>query len=148
MYSGIFSNHLKTCIKILQKIFSQPTGIMYCIFKKYAAGILQFNVDEELLKSVLFLLISIKIIQIERKLLGRLNIQNFKVRFVCGYLIGTEYELFKIFQSDDYFIFSVDDRKIYLFDKELDKLDISENQSNQGTIIDQLKERMNNWKNV
>jgi hypothetical protein len=95
-----------------------------------------------LLKSESFPAYQYKDYSIERKLLGRLNIQGFKVRFVCGYLIGThEYELFKIFQSDDYFIFSVDDRKLYLFDKELDKLDISENQSNQGTIIDQLKRK-------
>jgi hypothetical protein len=96
----------------------------------------------QLLKSGSFPAYQYKDYSIERKLLGRLNIQNFKVRFVCGYLIaGTEYELFKIFQSDDYFIFSVEGRKIYLFDKELDKLDISENQSNQGTIIDQLKRK-------
>jgi hypothetical protein len=95
-----------------------------------------------LLKSESFPAYQYKDYSIERKLLGRLNIQGFKVRFVCGYLIDThEYELFKIFQSDDYFIFSVDDRKLYLFDKELDKLDISENQSNQGTIIDQLKRK-------
>jgi predicted nuclease of restriction endonuclease-like (RecB) superfamily len=30
---------------------------------------------------------------------------------------------------------------LYLFDKELDKLDISENQSNQSSIIDQLRNK-------
>ncbi len=67
--------------------------------------------------------------------MGRLNIQGFKVRFVCGIRWNHEYELFKIFQTDDHFIFSVDDKKLYLFDKELDKLDVSENQSNQSTIM-------------
>ncbi len=81
--------------------------------------------------------------QVERKLLGRLNIQNFKVRFVCGYNIsGNEYELFKLFQTDDYFIFDIEGRKMYLIDpKKLEKLDMMPNESNQQTLVHQLRSK-------
>lgn len=143
MYSGVFSQHLKTLYKDLtEDIFTANWDNVLYFHKKYAQEFYRTEADESLLTTGSFPAYQYRDYSIERKLLGRLNIQGFKVRFVCGYLIGThEYELFKIFQSDDYFIFSVDEKKLYLFDKEIDQLDISENQSNQGTIIDQLKRK-------
>ncbi|WP_241279379.1 hypothetical protein [Chryseobacterium cucumeris] len=143
MYSGVFSQHLKTVYKDLteDRFTANWENVLY-FHKKYAHEFYRSEADETLLKTDSFPSYQYKEYSIERKLLGRLNIQGFKVRFVCGYLIGThDYELFKIFQSDDYFIFSVDEKKLYLFDKELDKLDISENQSNQSSIIDQLRSK-------
>ncbi|KMQ60457.1 hypothetical protein ACM40_11770 [Chryseobacterium sp. BLS98] len=141
MYSGIFSQHLKTLYKDLtEDIFTADWNNVLYFHKKYGQEFYRTGADEEQLKPKPFPAYQYKNYTIERKLLGRLNIQGFKVRFVCGYLIGTfEYELFKIFQSDDYFVFGVDDKKLYLFDGELEKLDISENQSNQSSIINQLK---------
>jgi hypothetical protein len=43
-----FPNHLKSLYKDLTEDKFQPTGIMYCIFKKYAAGILQNKADESI----------------------------------------------------------------------------------------------------
>lgn len=143
MYSGVFSQHLKTVYKDLtEDSFTANWENVLYFHKKYAQEFYRTEADETLLKSDSFPAYQYKDYSIERKLLGRLNIQGFKVRFVCGYLIGThDYELFKIFQSDDHFIFSVDEKKLYLFDKEMDKLDISENQSNQSSIIDQLRSK-------
>lgn len=143
MYSGVFSQHLKTLYQDLteDRFTANWDNVLY-FHKKYAREFYRTDADETLLKSNSFPSYQYKDYSIERKLLGRLNIQGFKVRFVCGYLIGThDYEIFRIFQTDDYFIFSVDEKKLYLFDKELDKLDISENQSNQSSIIDQLKSK-------
>ncbi|MCD9617956.1 hypothetical protein [Chryseobacterium gleum] len=143
MYSGVFSQHLKTLYQDLteDRFTANWDNVLY-FHKKYAREFYRTDADETLLKSDSFPSYQYKDYSIERKLLGRLNIQGFKVRFVCGYLIGThDYELFRIFQTDDYFIFSVDEKKLYLFDKELDKLDISENQSNQSSIIDQLRSK-------
>ena len=141
MYSGIFSQHLKTLYKDLtEDIFTADWNNVLYFHKKYGQEFYRTGADEKQLKPKPFPAYQYKDYTIERKLLGRLNIQGFKVRFVCGYLIGTfEYELFKIFQSDDYFVFGVDDKKLYLFDGELEKLNISENQSNQSSIINQLK---------
>jgi hypothetical protein len=143
MYSGVFSQHLKTLYKDLtEDSFTANWDNVLYFHKKYAQEFYRVEADEMLLRPDSFPAYQYKDYSIERKLLGRLNIQGFKVRFVCGYLIGThDYELFKIFQSDDHFIFSVDEKKLYLFDKELDKLDISENQSNQSSIIDQLRSK-------
>ncbi|MDO3427208.1 hypothetical protein QWT87_20210 [Chryseobacterium sp. APV1] len=144
MYSGIFSNQLKSLYNDLteDKFRANWDNVLY-FYKKYAAEFYRSNVDEELLKSGSFLAYQYQDYQIERKLLGRLNIQNFKVRFVCGYVItGNEYELFKIFQSDDHFIFDIEGRKMYLIDpKKLEKLDTMPNESNQGTIVYQLKRK-------
>ncbi|MCL8536902.1 hypothetical protein M9991_08515 [Chryseobacterium gallinarum] len=143
MYSGIFSQHLKKLYKDLtEAIFTVNWDNVLYFHKKYAQEFYRSAVDESLLTSGSFPAYQYKDYSIERKLLGRLNIQGFKVRFICGYIIGThEYELFKIFQSDDYFVFSIDEKKLYLFDKDLNKLDISENQSNQSAIIHQLKQK-------
>ncbi|AKK74914.1 hypothetical protein OK18_11885 [Chryseobacterium gallinarum] len=143
MYSGIFSQHLKKLYKDLtEAIFTVNWDNVLYFHKKYAQEFYRSAVDESLLTSGSFPAYQYKDYSIERKLLGRLNIHGFKVRFICGYIIGThEYELFKIFQSDDYFVFSIDEKKLYLFDKDLNKLDISENQSNQSAIIHQLKQK-------
>ncbi|MDP9961898.1 hypothetical protein [Chryseobacterium lathyri] len=143
IYSGVFSQHLKTLYKDLtENIFTADWNKVLYFHKRYGQEFYRANADEKQLKSLPFPAYQYKDYTIERKLLGRLNIQGFKVRFVCGYLIGTyEYELFRIFQSDDYFIFGIDEKKLYLFDGDLEKLDISENQSNQTTIINQLKNK-------
>jgi hypothetical protein len=144
MYSGIFSNHLKNLYKDLteDKFRLKWDSVLY-FYKKYASEFYRSNVDEELLKSGAFPAYQYQEYQIERKLLGRLNIQNFKVRFVCGYsTTGNEYELFKIFQSEDHFIFDIEGRKMYLIDpKKMEKLDTMPNESNLGTIVSQLKSK-------
>lgn len=80
---------------------------------------------------------------IERKLLGRLNIQSFKVRFICGFLINNHiYEVFRIFVSDDYFCFNVQTKEIYfLDDNQTDDLDLTTNTSNRLSIATQLKQK-------
>lgn len=144
MYSGIFSKHLKNLYQDLteNKFRINWNDVLY-FNKKYAAEFYRSEVDEELLKPGAFPAYLYQDYQIERKLLGRLNIQNFKVRFICGYAVsGNEYELFKIFQTDDYFIFDVEGQKMYLTDpKKIEKLNISPNESNKGIIINQLKNK-------
>lgn len=142
MYSGIFSKHLTNLYKDLtEERFTIDWNNVLYFHKKYATEFYR-EADEDLLKLDSFPAYQYQNYAIERKLLGRLNIQNFKVRFVCGYVInGNEYELFKIFQSDDHFIFNIEERKMYLMGSELEKLDISENESNQSTIINQLKKK-------
>lgn len=151
MYSGIFSKHLKNLYQDLteNKFRLDWENILY-FHKKYAAEFYRSEVDEELLKSGAFPAYQYQDYQIERKLLGRLNIQNFKVRFICGYAIsGNEYELFRIFQTDDYFIFDIEGKKMYLTDpKKMEKLNTSPNESNQGAIINQLKRKNEELENA
>lgn len=144
MYSGNFSHHLKKLYEDLteNKFTVNWDNVLY-FNKKYAAEFYRSEVDEELLKQGAFPAYRYQDYQIERKLLGRLNIQNFKVRFMCGYAIsGNEYELFKIFQSEDFFIFDIEGHKMYLTDpKKLEKLNTAPNESNRGIIINQLKKK-------
>ena len=142
-YSGIFSEHLKNLYKDLtEDKFSLNWNDVHYFHKKYAVEFYRTDVDETKLKINAGPSYQYQDYAIERKLLGKLNIQNFKVRFVCGYRIGRdEYELFKIFQSEEHFIFNVEERKLYLIDDELSYLDTSENESNQATVMNQLKRR-------
>lgn len=142
-YSGVFSEHLRKLYKDLteDKFTLNWNDVLY-FHKKYAVEFYRTEADENKLKLGNFPSYQYQDYLIERKLLGKLNIQNFKVRFVCGYRIGRdEYELFKIFQSDEHFIFNVEERKLYLIDNELSYLDTSENESNQASVMNQLKRR-------
>lgn len=142
MYSSIFSNQLKSLYRDLtEDRFTLNWDNVLYFQRKYAAEFYRSEVDEELLKTGVFPAYQYQDYQIERKLLGRLNIQNFKVRFVCGYAVhGNEYELFKVFQTEDFFIFDIEGKKIYLADAEkLEKLNTMPNESNQGSMIRQLK---------
>lgn len=143
LYSGIFSEHLRKLYRDLtEDKFSLNWNDVLYFHKKYAVEFYRTGADEAKLKHDHVPSYQYQDYSIERKLLGKLNIQNFKVRFVCGYRIErNEYELFKIFQSDEHFIFNVEDRRLYLIDDELSYLDTSENISNQASVMNQLKRR-------
>lgn len=144
IYSGLFSEHLRNLYKDLteNRATLNWNDVLY-FHKKYAAEFYRTEVEDEKLKPRSVPFYQYQDYCIERKLLGKLNIQNFKVRFVCGYRIERdEYELFKIFQSDEHFIFNVEEKKMYLIDDEdLAALNTDENESNQITIINQLKRK-------
>ncbi|MEC3876911.1 hypothetical protein [Chryseobacterium salviniae] len=144
IYSGNFSRHLKHVYQDLtENNYTVSWDNVLYFYKKYAAEFYRSEVDEELLTTGSFPAYQYQDYKIERKLLGRLNIQNFKVRFVCGYAVsGNEYELFKIFQSEDFFIFDIEKQKMYLADpKKMEKLNKAPNESNHGVIINQLKKK-------
>lgn len=143
MYSGIFSKHLKSLYKDLtEDQFTLNWNDVLYFHKRYATEFYRTEADESKLKFHPVPSYQYQDYSIERKLLGKLNIQNFKVRFMCGYRIErNEYELFKIFQSDEHFIFNVEEKRLYLIDDELAYLNTSENESNQILIINQLKNK-------
>ncbi|WP_378175563.1 hypothetical protein [Chryseobacterium zhengzhouense] len=144
IYSGIFSEHLRNLYKDLteDRAMLNWNDVLY-FHKKYAAEFYRTDFDEDKLKPNSVPFYQYQDYCIERKLLGKLNIQNFKVRFVCGYRVERdEYELFKIFQSDEHFVFNVEEKKMYLIDDEdLESLNTNENESNQISIINQLKRK-------
>lgn len=80
---------------------------------------------------------------IERKLMGRLNKLNFRVKFACGLRFDTEYlEVFEFIDSNDRFIFINGIRSFYLLDKELaQRLDLSKNLSHKGEIVAGLQHK-------
>ncbi|MNS29751.1 hypothetical protein D3C72_617640 [compost metagenome] len=82
-------------------------------------------------------------VTIERKLLGKLNKQQFKVRFLCGMQYhNTTLELFSIFQDDELFLYHVEERKFFLVDETMLKgMDINMNTSRQSNLVKELTER-------
>lgn len=79
-------------------------------------------------------------VDVERKLLGKLNSSNFKVRFVCGYNTDSQFfELFKILNNDDQFIWNLQTNEFYFLAKDIMLLlDTTENVSNKKNIVDDL----------
>lgn len=79
-------------------------------------------------------------VTIEKKLLGKLNIQKFKVKLVCGLRYETEeIELYEFVNSNDKFIFINDEKSFYLVDNSiLAGIDLSKNISYKTETINQL----------
>lgn len=80
---------------------------------------------------------------IERKLMGRLNKLNFRIKFTCGFRYQNEYiEVFDFVDSNDRFIFIDSIRSFLLLDEEMAKgLDLSKNQSNKSEIVNVLRQK-------
>jgi len=74
---------------------------------------------------------------IERKLLGKLNILNFRVKFACGISHNNEYaEVFDFMDSNDKFIFINSAKSFYLLNPDIVKdIDLSKNASNKADIV-------------
>jgi hypothetical protein len=77
----------------------------------------------------------------EKKLLGRLNIFKFRIKFLCGLVCNNEIvEVYEFRDSNDKFIFVNNDKSFYLLDENDAKgIDLSKNHSTKNQIIDQLK---------
>ena len=80
-------------------------------------------------------------VTIERKLLGRLNIHNFRMKFACGFVSDEEItEVFDFVDSNDKFIFINGSKSFYFLDDSMLKgIDMSKNTSNKTNIIIELK---------
>lgn len=77
----------------------------------------------------------------EKKLLGKLNICNFRVKFACGLLHEDEVvEVFDFVDSNERFVFINGAKSFYFLDDESAAgLDLTKNMSNKSRIITDLK---------
>lgn len=84
-----------------------------------------------------------KYAKFEKKLLGRLNILNFKIKFACGLICNNEIiEVYEFRDSNDRFIFVGNEKAFYFLDEQNAKeIDLSRNNSAKGEIIAQLEEK-------
>lgn len=84
-----------------------------------------------------------KFVTIEKKLLGRLNIHKFRIKFTCGLKQGNELlEIYEFVDSNDRFVFHISEKSFYFLDDENTKgIDLSKNQSVKKQIIDGLQEK-------
>lgn len=79
----------------------------------------------------------------EKKLLGRLNILNFKIKFLCGLVCNNEIiEVYEFRDSNDKFVFVANEKSFYFLNEENTKdIDISKNGSAKEEIIIDLKNK-------
>jgi hypothetical protein len=77
----------------------------------------------------------------EKKLLGRLNIFKFRIKFLCGLVCNNEIiEVYEFRDSNDKFIFINNDKSFYLLDEnDVKGIDLSKNHSTKNQVIGQLK---------
>ncbi|WP_291285790.1 hypothetical protein [Flavobacterium sp.] len=84
-----------------------------------------------------------KHVKFEKKLLGRLNILKFKIKFLCGLVCNNEViEVFEFRDTNDRFIFLVNEKVFYFLEESTAKeFNLVKNDSVKGEIITQLKEK-------
>ncbi len=80
-------------------------------------------------------------VAIERKLLGKLNIHQFKVKFLCGLRCGDENaEIFDFMHSNERLVFINDRKAFYLIDSwHIEGIDLSRNLSSKNQVLEQLQ---------
>ncbi|MCM0664588.1 hypothetical protein [Flavobacterium tyrosinilyticum] len=85
----------------------------------------------------------------ERKLLGRLNILGFKIKFCCGLVCNNEIiEVYEFRDSNDKFVFVANEKSFYFLNEEAVKgIDLSKNDSSKQVIIKGLKNKNADLKN-
>ncbi|MCC9072022.1 hypothetical protein LNQ49_10560 [Flavobacterium sp. F-65] len=76
----------------------------------------------------------------EKKLLGRLNILKFKIKFLCGLVCNNEtIEVYEFRDSNDKFIYVANDKSFYFLNSENSiGIDLSKNNSAKEEIVIQL----------
>jgi hypothetical protein len=79
----------------------------------------------------------------EKKLLGRLNILQFKIKFLCGLVYNNKIiEVYEFRDSNDKFIFVANDKSFFFLENERAKgIDFSKNCSAKNEIVKQLKSK-------
>ncbi|MFH7019058.1 hypothetical protein [Flavobacterium sp. FlaQc-47] len=79
----------------------------------------------------------------EKKLLGRLNVLNFKIKFSCGLVCNNEIiEVYEFRDSNDKFVFIANEKAFYFLQTEMeDEINLLKNDSVKGEIITQLKNK-------
>jgi len=84
----------------------------------------------------------------EKKLLGRLNILKFKIKFLCGLVCNNEIiEVYEFRDSNDKFIFVANDKSFYFVENETAKgIDFSKNYSTKSQIIIDLESKKSDLK--
>jgi hypothetical protein len=81
--------------------------------------------------------------EIEKKLLGKLNIHNFMFKFLCGFQCNNEIiELYEFINSNEYFMY-IKEHKRYVSLKinDFKTIDFSKNKSNKKEIIIKLNQK-------
>lgn len=81
--------------------------------------------------------------KVEKKLLGKLNIQNFAFKFLCGFQFDNQFiEVYEFIHTEEHFIY-LKDKKTFLPIKieEYKRLDFSKNVSNKKEIVLQLQQK-------
>lgn len=84
----------------------------------------------------------------EKKLLGRLNIYKFQIKFLCGLVCGNDViEVYEFRDTNDRFIFVDEHNAFYFFSEEDSKgIDLSRNHAAKQEVIKQLEVKNNQLK--
>lgn len=81
--------------------------------------------------------------RIEKKLLGKLNIQKFRFKFLCGLQFNNQFiELYEFIDSNDYFVFLKEKKEFLFIDiKQFRNIDFSKNNSGKSDRLLELKNK-------
>lgn len=144
-YSGNFSEFMRNVYQDLSKdtLNSDWDKSVLTFYRKYSNEFYRTIDNDEPLKIIGKPSYKHGEYTIERKLIGRLNQNNFNCRFLCGYKRETEeYELFRIVGTDTHFIFNIESKILSIIDNTiLTDFDITNNVSEKELIVKKLYNR-------
>lgn len=87
--------------------------------------------------------------KVERKLLGKLNIQKFKFKFLCGFQCNNQFiEIYEFIHCNEYFVFLKEKNEfLNIVLSDFPNVDFSKNNSNKKEMLLQLKRKNIELKN-
>ncbi len=87
--------------------------------------------------------------KIEKKLLGKLNVQKFRFKFLCGFQHNNQFiEIYEFINYNEYFVFLKQKKEFLPINlKEFKNIDFSKNNSNKKEMLLQLSQQNINLKN-
>jgi len=87
--------------------------------------------------------------KVERKLLGKLNIQKFKFKFLCGFQCNNQFiEIYEFIHCNEYFVFLKEKNEfLNIVLSDFPNVDFSKNNSNKKEMLLQLKRKNVELKN-
>lgn len=87
--------------------------------------------------------------RIEKKLLGKLNIQKFQFKFLCGFQFNSQFiEIYEFIHCNEYFVFLKEKKEFLNINlSDFKNIDFSKNNSNKKEILLQLKRKNVDLKN-
>lgn len=81
--------------------------------------------------------------EIEKKLIGKLNLQHFKFKLCCGFQYNSYFiEVYEFIHCNEYFVYIKEKNQYFFIEiSDFKELDFSRNKSNKKEIILQLKQK-------
>ena len=116
-------------------------GIHDVFYDKHFDSNIKWDID--LLSNYNFSFLDLKTLDLDKKLLGKLNIHNFMFKFLCGFQCNNQIiEVYEFINSNEYFMYIKEQKKyVSLKINDFKTIDFSKNKSNKKELVKSLNDK-------